>query len=421
MFRFNLGELVNARPGGAASDGGGSAKGGSAKGGSAKSGCAKSGSAGGGESKSGSAGGGEPPEPRRKARPEPRREARPARPRERREARSDRAERLSVSEPGDAAAPVQVATSFQVAAPAEAARKRPRRQLVEGRWELLEQLGEGSFGTVYRCHDRVQDRFHAMKLEFEWSRLLTYEASIYKKLNAHRHRSVPRIHGFGHYGDKRFMVIDLLGDSLEAIVERRGALTPKDVLMVGMQAMQSIQFLHEQRFLHRDIKPDNFIMGLREKQSIVHIVDFGLAKMYMDPRTALHIRYRDDKSLTGTPRYASINNHLGRECSRRDDVESLAYVLVYLARGRLPWQGLQPRAPARDDRHAKNKLILKCKQKYSVEQLCRDLPPSIGGMLKRARLCTFTERPNYEAIILEMMRDMQALGHEVDWRFSWQG
>ena len=101
--------------------------------------------------------------------------------------------------------------------------------------------------------------------------------------------------------------------------------------------VQRLEYLHNNHFIHRDMKPDNFLVGVGKKEYMLYIIDFGLAKRYRDPKTGEHIPYRDNKSLTGTARYASVNTHLGIEQSRRDDLESICYILIYFLKGTLPW------------------------------------------------------------------------------------
>ena len=120
--------------------------------------------------------------------------------------------------------------------------------------------------------------------------------------------------------------------------------------------LERIECVQAHHFIHRDIKPDNFLIGYQgKKQGLCYVIDFGLAKRFRDPKTGHHIPWKDGKQLTGTARYASLNTHLGygtktcerrtisftcAEQGRRDDIEGLGHVLLYFLRGSLPWQGL---------------------------------------------------------------------------------
>ncbi len=130
-----------------------------------------------------------------------------------------------------------------------------------------------------------------------------------------------------------------------------------------------MEYIHSKCFIHRDIKPDNFLIGLGSKATTIYVIDFGLAKRYKDPHTFQHIPYRNGKSLTGTARYASINTHLGIEQSRRDDLEGICYVMLYFLRGSLPWQGLT--AKNKIDKYRK---IMETKMAISIDTLCKGFP-----------------------------------------------
>jgi serine/threonine protein kinase len=195
--------------------------------------------------------------------------------------------------------------------------------------------------------------------------------------------------------------MDLLGPSLEDLFNfcsRKFSI--KTVLMLADQLIARTENLHAKCFIHRDIKPDNFLMGLGKRANQVYMIDFGLAKKYRDSRTHQHIPYREHKNLTGTARYASLNTHLGIEQSRRDDMESMGYVLLYFLRGSLPWQGLK----AQTKREKYDKISDK---KYStpIEVLCKGFPSEFATYLNYCRSLRFDEKPDY-AYCRKLFRDL---------------
>ena len=201
------------------------------------------------------------------------------------------------------------------------------------------------------------------------------------------------------------MVIDLLGPSLEdlfSFCNRKFSL--ETVLMLADQMINRVEYVHAKNLIHRDIKLDNFLSGLSKKANQVHIIDFGLAKKYRNAKTGQHIPYRENKSLTGTARYASVNAHLGIEQSRRDDLEAVGYVLMYLNRGRLPWQGLK----ANEQKEKNNKAGKK--RSTPVEILCKHFPSEFVTYLNYCRSLRFEYRPAYLRRVLKDLfpRDLPA-------------
>lgn len=216
-------------------------------------------------------------------------------------------------------------------------------------------------------------------------------------------------------GDYNVMVMELLGPSLEDLFNfcsRRFSL--KTVLLLADQMISRIDYIHSRNFIHRDIKPDNFLMGLGKKGNLVYIIDFGLAKKYKDARSCMHIPYRDNKNLTGTARYASINTHLGIEQSRRDDLESLGFVLMYFNLGTLPWQGLKAA-----NKRQKYERISEKKLNTPIEVLCKDFPPEFPTYLNYCRRLEFIQHPDYSYLRKLFRTLFHNQGFSYDYVFDW--
>ncbi|KAJ3357691.1 casein kinase I [Entophlyctis luteolus] len=231
---------------------------------------------------------------------------------------------------------------------------------------------------------------------------------------------IPNVYHFGQDGLYNILCIDLLGPSLEDMFDLcKRTFSVKTVCMAAKQMITRVQTIHERSLVYRDIKPDNFLIGRLPKHSEIvanvgkltdpygivanhsiqnphpaaqiHIIDFGMAKMYKDPKTKQHIPYREKKSLSGTARYMSINTHLGREQSRRDDLESLGHVLFYFLRGSLPWQGMK--AATNKQKYEK---IGEKKRTVPISELCEGFPEEFGTYLAYCRDLKFEETPDYD-------------------------
>uniref|UniRef100_A0A8C2KQX7 non-specific serine/threonine protein kinase n=1 Tax=Cyprinus carpio TaxID=7962 RepID=A0A8C2KQX7_CYPCA len=242
---------------------------------------------------------------------------------------------------------------------------------------------------------------------------LHIESKFYKMMQGGV--GIPSIKWCGAEGDYNVMVMELLGPSLEDLFNFCSRkFTLKTVLLLADQMISRIEYIHSKNFIHRDIKPDNFLMGLGKKGNLVYIIDFGLAKKYRDARTHQHIPYRENKNLTGTARYASINTHLGIEQSRRDDLESLGYVLMYFNLGSLPWQGLKAAT-----KRQKYERISEKKMSTPIEVLCKGYPSEFSTYMNFCRSLRFDDKPDY-SYLRQLFRNLfHRQGFSYDYVFDW--
>lgn len=265
---------------------------------------------------------------------------------------------------------------------------------VGGRYRLGKKIGSGSFGEIYEGTDIFDNTEVAIKLEhnsIKYPQLL-FEAKLLKNIPG---KGIPQMHWFGIAGEYNAMVMELLGQNLEDLFNFcTRNFTLKTILLIAIQILERIKHVHDNHYVHRDMKPENFLVGKGDNESTIYLIDFGLAKRYRDEHTRIHIPLKENRNLTGTARYASCNAHNGLEQSRRDDLESIGYVLLYLIKGNLPWQGMKCK-----DKNEKYQKIKEMKMSMAPEKLCEGLPIEFAKYIEMVKKLSFEEEPDYKTYI----------------------
>mmetsp|Transcript_86452 Transcript_86452/g.106099 ORF Transcript_86452/g.106099 Transcript_86452/m.106099 type:complete len:381 (-) Transcript_86452:8-1150(-) len=295
----------------------------------------------------------------------------------------------------------------------------PLPRLVANRYQLEGEIGSGSYSEVYLGIDVETGHNVAIKVEWqlaEKGNKLLGEGKFYEALGL-RSGEVPHIRWIGSQGEYNYMVMDLLGPSLDAYFKHCKRFSLKTVLTVATQIIDRLEYVHDCGLLYRDIKPHNFLMGLGEDSARVYLVDFGLAKRYVD-KNGRHVSCSSRKrtGITGTVRYSSLNVHEGVEPSRRDDLEAVGYMLMHFLRGDLPWLGLKARS-----KKSKHKAISSVKQDTSDEELCRGYPEEFCIFLQYCRSLQFSEKPNYDFLRNLFRKLFEREGFVDDGSFDWTG
>ena len=282
------------------------------------------------------------------------------------------------------------------------------------KYRLVEKLGEGTFGMIFKCEST--DGLCAFKFEkkrYGRRSLLKAESEVMIELKGF---GIPKIISYIENDDYNIMIMELLGKSLEVLAQQYAdeKLSLKTCCMLGIEMLKIIKKIHDNHFIHRDIKPDNFAIGYSD-QSQLYLIDFGLAKQYRNAKTLQQKPMQKNKKLTGTARYASINALRGYDQSRRDDLESIGYVLAYLLRGNLPWQGIVVKT--KEEKYAK---ILYRKQSITSEQLFFGFPNELCTYINYCKNLGYEEEPKYD-YLTDLFKNIiqNQLHEEIDYKYDW--
>jgi serine/threonine protein kinase len=284
-------------------------------------------------------------------------------------------------------------------------------KVIRNRYQVMRKIGEGSFGVVYSAADLDSHKETCLKIERNsTSGLLMHEVQVLRHLQGGE--GFPQLYASASETDLDLMVFELLGPSLEALLIRcKQKLSLKSVSQLALQMIDRLQYMHSKGYLHRDIKPDNMCMGLGNREKRLYFIDFGLAKRFVDKKVELHIPYGENKKFIGTARYASLNSHRGIELSRRDDLESVAFLLIYLLEGTLPWQEVE--APSKAEKY---RLIGEAKANYSCAQ---DHPPEFKNLLDYVRGLSFEQEPDYKQLKRSFISLADRLHISLDFIYDW--
>lgn len=264
-------------------------------------------------------------------------------------------------------------------------------KIINNKYKLLEKIGSGSFGSIYKAENIRTNELVAIKVESIQSgtKLLKNESIIYQYLA--NIKGLPNIKWFGKDDTNYYMVINLLGPSLQNLKDNKGNFSLKLTLQIGIKILFLLKTIHEKGLIHRDIKPDNFLLGVNENCKDIYIIDFGFCKSYIDNTNPTnHIEMTNITNMIGSITYASINAHKFIQLSRRDDLESLGYMLLYLHLGSLKWQNIDSNTVD------KNHIVLQLKEELTDNTF---LPIPISNYLKNIRKLEYEETPNYEYLI----------------------
>ena len=281
---------------------------------------------------------------------------------------------------------------------------------------LSKKLGEGAFGKIYECQNIKNKQTYAAKIEYHSAPnpQLYQESKIMTEMKGKL--GFPTCYQVIYLKQELVMVTDLLGPNIQDIMDNIEGkkFTMKSTLLLTEQMLKRLRDLHEKGIIHRDMKPENFVIGKGKNEKLIYMIDFGLSRHYLIEKTQQHIPMKSDRAIVGTLRYISMNCHEGLEVSRRDDLESLAYMMIHFVIGELPWMGIKAKSLGE-----KYKRVYEKKQETVPDGICKILPDEMKSFLQHILNLEFEEKPNYDYLEGLIKSLKSKYGFKNDDNFEW--
>ena len=280
------------------------------------------------------------------------------------------------------------------------------------KYKTVKLISKSKFSSIYEGINIKTKEKIAIKLE-EKNKYNLLEKEAYTLISIKGYGIIDLL-SFGKNTKYNIMIQPLLGDSIHNFfLSQFKNFSLSDICLISLQCLERIEWIHKNDIIHRDIKPDNFLFGIKDPRTI-YLIDFGLSKKYRSKRTLKHIKYCYTRKIVGTARYTSINSLRGYEMSRRDDLESFYYMVIFFILKKLPWQDIK--ANSRVEKYHK---ILELKFIFDIDDYKILLPNEIIKMFKYVKKLKFEETPNYSMIKNSFKSILYNIGHTEIETFSW--